>query len=179
MTLAIVGGFGLGGCEAYPGVFGIFAGFADDAKVEDGYLKLPDRPGIGFEGQNALYAVVSERRADGSVLEKSATNDACHDPFPETASRPSEIRWAFRRVQAGGEELRRPLCVVPGRHVIPPHSHETDNVGVITQGELILTLDGVESRYGPGDWYHVCARAIHSARFEVETSEIEFWFHTA
>jgi L-alanine-DL-glutamate epimerase-like enolase superfamily enzyme len=60
MTLAIVGGFGLGGCEAYPGVFGIFAGFADDAKVENGYLKLPDRPGIGFEAQNHLYAVMRE-----------------------------------------------------------------------------------------------------------------------
>ena len=44
MTLAIVGGFGLGGCEAYPGVFGVFAGFADDAKVENGYLKLPTVP---------------------------------------------------------------------------------------------------------------------------------------
>jgi L-alanine-DL-glutamate epimerase-like enolase superfamily enzyme len=60
MTLAIVGGFGLGGCEAYPGVFGIFAGFADDAKVEDGHLRLPGRPGIGFEAQNALYAVMRD-----------------------------------------------------------------------------------------------------------------------
>ena len=60
MTLAIVGGFGLGGCEAYPGVFGPFAGFADDAKVENGTIRLPDRPGIGFEGQNALYAVMRE-----------------------------------------------------------------------------------------------------------------------
>ncbi|MGQ0749410.1 MAG: enolase C-terminal domain-like protein [Betaproteobacteria bacterium] len=60
MTLHIVGGFGLGGCEAYPGVFGIFAGFADDAKVENGYLTLPQRPGIGFEAQNALYAVMKE-----------------------------------------------------------------------------------------------------------------------
>ncbi len=60
MTLQIVGGFGLGGCEAYPGVFGIFAGFADDASVDDGYLRLPDRPGIGFEAQNALYAVMRE-----------------------------------------------------------------------------------------------------------------------
>ena len=60
MTLAIVGGFGLGGCEAYPGVFGVFAGFADDAKVENGYIRLPERPGIGFEGQNALYAVMRE-----------------------------------------------------------------------------------------------------------------------
>lgn len=60
MTLHIVGGFGLGGCEAYPGVFGIFAGFADDAKVENGCLKLPQRPGIGFEAQNQLYAVMRE-----------------------------------------------------------------------------------------------------------------------
>lgn len=60
MTLAIVGGFGLGGCEAYPGVFGVFAGFADDAKVENGYLRLSDRPGIGFEAQNALYAVMKK-----------------------------------------------------------------------------------------------------------------------
>ncbi len=58
MTLAIVGGFGLGGCEAYPDVFGVFAGFADDARVEKGYIKLPDRPGIGFEAQNELYAVM-------------------------------------------------------------------------------------------------------------------------
>ena len=58
MTLHIVGGFDLGGCEAYPGVFGAFAGFADDAKVDDGWLALPDRPGIGFEAQNELYALM-------------------------------------------------------------------------------------------------------------------------
>ena len=60
MTLHIVGGFGLGGCEAYPDVFGPFAGFADDAKVDNGWLKLPERPGIGFEAQNELYAVMRE-----------------------------------------------------------------------------------------------------------------------
>lgn len=58
MTLHLVGGFGLGGCEAYPGVFGIFAGFADDARVENAFLKLPERPGIGFEAQNQLYAAM-------------------------------------------------------------------------------------------------------------------------
>jgi L-alanine-DL-glutamate epimerase-like enolase superfamily enzyme len=60
MTLHIVGGFGLGGCEAYPDVFGAFAGFADDAKVENGFLRLPDRPGIGFEAQDALYRIMRE-----------------------------------------------------------------------------------------------------------------------
>jgi L-alanine-DL-glutamate epimerase-like enolase superfamily enzyme len=60
MTLHIVGGFGLGGCEAYPGVFGAFAGFADDASVSDGWLRLPDRPGIGFEAQNDLYELMKK-----------------------------------------------------------------------------------------------------------------------
>ena len=60
MSLHIAGGFGLGGAESYPGVFGPFAGFADDAQLEDGYLKLPDRPGIGFEGQAALYRIMRD-----------------------------------------------------------------------------------------------------------------------
>jgi len=67
----------------------------------------------------------------------------------------------------------------PAGTVIPAHDHETENVGVITQGELILTIDGRETRYGPGKWYHVRARERHAARFEVETSEIEFWFQLA
>jgi quercetin dioxygenase-like cupin family protein len=57
------------------------------------------------------------------------------------------------------------------------HHHETENVGVITHGELILTLNGEESRYGAGHWYHVPANAEHAARFEQDTSEIEFWFY--
>ena len=63
MSLHIAGGFGLGGAESYPGVFGPFAGFADDAEIENGHLKLPDRPGIGFEGQQALYRIMRELAA--------------------------------------------------------------------------------------------------------------------
>jgi D(-)-tartrate dehydratase len=58
MSLAIAAGFGLGGAESYPGVFGAFGGFADDAAVENGTIALSDRPGIGFEGQAALYALM-------------------------------------------------------------------------------------------------------------------------
>ena len=64
----------------------------------------------------------------------------------------------------------------PAGTVIPPHTHDTDNVGVITQGELILIMDGQETRYKAGDWYHVPAQATHAARFDEATSEIEFWF---
>ena len=63
MSLAIAAGLGLGGAESYPGVFGVFAGFADDARIENGYISLSDRPGIGFEGQAALYAVMRDLAA--------------------------------------------------------------------------------------------------------------------
>ncbi|MEO7403849.1 MAG: enolase C-terminal domain-like protein, partial [Burkholderiales bacterium] len=58
MSLALAAGLELGGCEAYPGVFGVFGGYADDARVENGYITLSDRPGIGFEGHSALYKLM-------------------------------------------------------------------------------------------------------------------------
>ena len=63
LAVAIAAGFGLGGAESYPGVFGDFGGFADDAELEDGYLTLSDRPGIGFEGQARLYKIMKELAA--------------------------------------------------------------------------------------------------------------------
>jgi L-alanine-DL-glutamate epimerase-like enolase superfamily enzyme len=60
MSLAIAAGFGLGGAESYPGVFGDFGGFADDARIADGFISLSDRPGIGFEGQARLYKIMRE-----------------------------------------------------------------------------------------------------------------------
>jgi L-alanine-DL-glutamate epimerase-like enolase superfamily enzyme len=63
MSLAIAAGFGLGGAESYPGVFGAFGGFADDARIENGTITLSDRPGIGFEGQAGLYRIMRELAA--------------------------------------------------------------------------------------------------------------------
>jgi L-alanine-DL-glutamate epimerase-like enolase superfamily enzyme len=58
MSLAIAAGFGLGGAESYPGVFGDFGGFADDARIADGAIALSQRPGIGFEGQAGLAKIM-------------------------------------------------------------------------------------------------------------------------
>jgi L-alanine-DL-glutamate epimerase-like enolase superfamily enzyme len=60
MSLHIAAGFGLGGAESYPGVFGDFGGFADDARLSEGKLTVPERPGIGFEGQSRLYRIMRE-----------------------------------------------------------------------------------------------------------------------
>lgn len=60
MSLAMAAGFGLGGAESYPGVFGDFGGFADDARIDGGMISLSDRPGIGFEGQRRLFRIMRE-----------------------------------------------------------------------------------------------------------------------
>ncbi len=61
--------------------------------------------------------------------------------------------------------------------VLEPHNHETDNVGVVTRGAILLTMEGKSERLGPGDWYHVPAGTIHAAEFLEDTTEVEFWFH--
>ena len=66
----------------------------------------------------------------------------------------------------------------PAGTAIAEHAHDTHNVGVITDGELLLTLGGIERRFGPGQWYEVPANILHAARFDVATSEIELWFRT-
>jgi L-alanine-DL-glutamate epimerase-like enolase superfamily enzyme len=60
MSLNIAAGLHLGGNESYPDVFQPFGGFADGIAVEDGYVGLPQIPGVGFEAKSALYHVMRE-----------------------------------------------------------------------------------------------------------------------
>ncbi|AIO67465.1 mandelate racemase/muconate lactonizing enzyme family protein [Burkholderia oklahomensis] len=56
MSLNIAAGLGLGGNESYPDLFQPYGGFPDGVSVDDGYVLMPDLPGIGFEGKADLYA---------------------------------------------------------------------------------------------------------------------------
>ncbi len=100
----------------------------------------------------------------------------------ETAHFPPQLRslpafdGPFDAFKLAAKDCNVLFASYPAGTEISPHAHDTDNVGVITQGELVLIVDGQETRYGVGDWYHVPAQAVHAARFEEETSEIEFWF---
>ncbi len=58
MSLNIAAGLDLGGNESYPDVFKPFGGFADGIAVEDGYVALPETPGIGFEAKADVFAVM-------------------------------------------------------------------------------------------------------------------------
>ncbi len=58
MSLHIAAGLGLGGNESYPGIFQPFGGFADHVPIENGYVRLPDAPGIGFEAKKELIRLM-------------------------------------------------------------------------------------------------------------------------
>jgi L-alanine-DL-glutamate epimerase-like enolase superfamily enzyme len=55
MSLNIAAGLGLGGNESYPDLFQPYGGFPDGVEVQDGYITMPELPGIGFEGKSDLY----------------------------------------------------------------------------------------------------------------------------
>jgi L-alanine-DL-glutamate epimerase-like enolase superfamily enzyme len=58
MSLQIAAGLQLGGNEAYPGVFQPFGKFADGTEIDEGYGRLSDLPGIGFEANSELYSLL-------------------------------------------------------------------------------------------------------------------------
>lgn len=84
-------------------------------------------------------------------------------------------RFDAYKLEAKGSDVL--FASYPAGTSIPPHTHDTDNHGVITRGELILRIDNQITRVSTGEWYHVPANVEHSAEFEVETDEIEFWFY--
>ena len=65
MSLNMAAGLGLGGNESYPHVFKPFCGFADGITVEDGFVKLPRVPGIGFEAKSELFSVMQKLTYSG------------------------------------------------------------------------------------------------------------------
>lgn len=60
MSLNIAAGLGLGGNESYPDLFQPYGGFPDSVRVEDGHIRMPELPGIGFEGKSDLISVMRE-----------------------------------------------------------------------------------------------------------------------
>lgn len=99
-----------------------------------------------------------------------------NNAFPDLITRLPAFEGPFDAYQLDADNCKVLFASYPAGTTIEPHTHATTNCGVIVRGELLLTIDGKEQRYGPGDWYYLAAEQEHSARFEKDTSEIEFWF---
>jgi quercetin dioxygenase-like cupin family protein len=96
--------------------------------------------------------------------------------FPEKIKSLPRFSGPFDAFRLSAEGCEIFFAQYPAGTKIEPHNHETDNYGIITQGELILTMNDHQQRFRPGEWYHVPANAIHEAQFDEFTAEIEFWF---
>ena len=61
INLHIATGLGLGGCEAYPGVFQPFGGYSPDCRLDGGYVEPTDAPGFGLEQKPGLDKLISNQ----------------------------------------------------------------------------------------------------------------------
>ena len=98
------------------------------------------------------------------------------DHFPDLIRQLTDFEGPFDAHRLEACDCDVLFASYPAGTSIEPHVHPTRNCGVVTRGELFLTCNGKETRYGVGDWYTLDANEEHAARFEVDSSEIEFWF---
>ncbi len=97
--------------------------------------------------------------------------------YPDRIKKLPQYDGRFDAYKLEAKECDVLFASYPAGTSIPPHTHDTDNHGLITRGELMLTINGEITKIGAGEWYHVPANTEHAAKFEIETDEIEFWFH--
>ena len=98
------------------------------------------------------------------------------DHFPELIRQLPEFDGPFDAYRLAANDCEVLFASYPAGTEIEAHTHATRNCGVITRGELFLIRNGEEARYGVGDWYFLGVGEEHAARFETDTSEVEFWF---
>lgn len=60
INLHAAAGLGLGGCEAYPGVFQPFGGYPPQCRIADGRVHASDAPGFGLEQKPELIDYLHE-----------------------------------------------------------------------------------------------------------------------
>lgn len=64
LNLHIVHGLGLGGCEAYPGIFRPFGGYSDECLLEGGRIRPSDAAGFGLEQKRELAPLITKLITD-------------------------------------------------------------------------------------------------------------------
>jgi len=98
------------------------------------------------------------------------------DDYPDLIKQLPEFEGPFDAYRLSAEHCEVLFASYPAGTRIEEHTHDTENVGIITKGALLLTMDGKTEQFEAGQWYHVPAQKPHAAEFLDATSEIEFWF---
>jgi len=96
--------------------------------------------------------------------------------FPDFIRNLPAFDGPFDAFKLEAESFNVLFASYPAGTDIPPHTHATENLGLIVSGRLALTTNGCSRVFGPGDWYHLAIQQEHAAKFEEDTRIIEFWF---
>ena len=73
-----------------------------------------------------------------------------------------------------GEGLQAVFFSVETPAEIAPHQHQAQ-WGVVLEGEMLMTLDGVTQKYGRGDSYFIPAGVTHSVQFLSPMKALDFF----
>ena len=96
--------------------------------------------------------------------------------FPDLIKALPEFEGPFDAYKLEAEKFDVLFSSYPAGTVIPIHEHDTENIGVVTSGRLLLTKDSNVTELGTGEWYHLEKHQQHAATFEEDTRLMEIWF---
>ncbi len=99
------------------------------------------------------------------------------DYYPDEITILPDADIAFKGVAGNilqGENCQLVFMEIEAIGDVLPHTHGAQ-WGIVIQGEMLLTIDGVEKSYKKGDTYYIPEGVVHSARFTTKVYLIDFF----
>lgn len=96
--------------------------------------------------------------------------------FPEKIQLLEKFSEHFDAYRLQTDKVDIYFAEYPAGKKIEPHSHDSENFGLVTLGCLELAAEGKTRNYRAGEWYHLPANTEHAATFAEDTAIIELWF---
>jgi len=97
--------------------------------------------------------------------------------YPDFINKLSDTEKVFKGVHGKllqGKDSQLVFFEIDAIGDVLPHSHGAQ-WGVVLEGEMLLTIDGVEKSYKKGDTYYIPSGVIHSAIFKSKVFLIDYF----
>ena len=99
------------------------------------------------------------------------------DFYPKEITALPDADIAFKGVAGKilqGENCQLVFMKIEAIGDVLPHKHGAQ-WGIVIEGEMLLTIDGVEKSYKKGDTYYVPEGVVHSAQFVTQVYLVDFF----
>ena len=96
--------------------------------------------------------------------------------FHDDAQPVEMLAGVIRRTLAVTDRLMLCEFLLKGGNEVPVHTHPHDQVGYVVSGEVVMIVDGEETRCRPGDAYSIPGGVPHGARALEDTIVVDV-FH--